>query len=320
MVSLYSILDCVQSYISGCENCEVGRTGSCALLNLFSKPGVIVVNGSSFEERARNVHKLAGRPRCGKQRSFWQYRSELLKLAGKARGEKAMPRTVTDVRDFLIRVMQTARGLDYLPDEMQALYKDAALYGLTIALGALDYYFLDTLHMDYLRLFRIYIPSYERSTALKEFSYDAKYINECISTAKKVNEGEEQVDADVAGTITGQNVVSTVTGILAGLDKELRSEIAMAVWTHARHVGWVTSNFEWRLGKQEKAMFVGRFSQYLFHDKRAHWEPFRKWDSNCNYPKDFSMVKDLVMVGDANETVTAISAYFDKIDRIHSLA
>lgn len=320
MVSLYVILDGIKSYIDRCENCPAGREGSCRWLGRFSTPeGGSVWEGLSYEERARKMHRKVGYPPCN-QRTFHQVRLELLKTMGEVRCKGLMPKTVTDIRNFLLRVAQTAQGLEDLPEQMRLAFGDVVLYALESALGALDYYFLDTLHKDYLELFLLYWPKYDRKRALREFAYDRAYIEECIGTAKKVHIGNAEIEAHVAGgTGMGVSVVSA-TGALAGLVPELVSERAMTVWTAALHNGWVDSDYRWKLGKQEKAMFVGRFSQFLFSDKRAHWQPFKQWDSQCNYSKDFNTTKGLVMVGEANEDVTAISAYFDTIDKAHSLS
>ena len=320
MMSLYLILDGLQSYIDRCENCPAGRDGSCRWLKQFSVSGGDVVGeGVTHEERAKRMHKRVGFPPCN-QRTFRQVHRELLRIAGKVRCEGLMPKTVTELRNFLLRVGQTAKGLEDLPDGMRAVFEDLALFALELAVGALDFYFLDTLHKDYLELFRLYLPEYDRAVALKDFTFDKAYIEECILKAEKVHIGTAMVEASVAGTVDGVNRFVHVSGTLVGLEAELVSAQAMDVWSAALSKGWVDEEYRWKLGKQEKAMFVGRFSQYLYHDKRAHWAPFKQWDSNCNYSKDFNTAKERVGYGEANEAVTAISAYFDKIDRIHSLA
>ena len=323
VVNLYRILDEMQSYMDRCENCRAGRDGTCPWLKRFSSSeGIAVCGGGSHRDRARSLHKSAGAPPC-EQRTFHQFHSALLKLAGKVRCEDQMPKTEPEVRDFLLRVMQVAEGLEELSDYLKPAYLEAGLYALELAVGALDFYSLEVLHKDRIEVFRSYFPEYNRDAALREFSKDKDYIAECIGKAKKVHLKPGTVVSSVTRNPEMSEVVSTVstaTGALVGLEAELVSERAMTVWKVAQERGWVDELFRWRLNKQEKAMFVGRFSQYIFHEKRAHWQPFLEWDSNCHYSKDFSTAKGLVSVGEANEAVTEISAYFDSIDRIHALS
>jgi len=319
MLSLYKILDGIQSYIDRCENCSAGRDGSCNWLKQFSSSeGDVVLEGMTYEERAKRQQKRVGFPPCN-QRTFRQVHRELLRVAGQVRCEGLMPKTVTEIKNYLMRIGQTAKGLEDLQGQMRSAFWDVSMFALELAVGALDFYFLDALHKDYLELFLLYLPSYDRRSALKDFSFKDGYIEECIGKSVKVHIGDAEVEATVAGRTNVSDGYTTVTGALVGLKAELVSAQAMAVWTAAHEHGWVDDEFRWCLGKQEKAMFVGRFSQYLFHDKRAHWAPFKVWDSNCNYSKDFNQAKELVKYEEANEDLTSISAYFDDLDRPHSL-
>ena len=127
MVSLYVILDGIKSYIDRCENCPAGREGSCRWLGRFSTPeGGTVWEGLSYEERARKMHRKVGYPPCN-QRTFHQVRLELLKTMGEVRCKGLMPKTVTDIRNFLLRVAQTAQGLEDLPEQMRLAFGDVLL-------------------------------------------------------------------------------------------------------------------------------------------------------------------------------------------------
>ena len=317
MASLYHILDETQAYLDRCESCAAGRAGTCAWLRQFGvAEGGVVCEGTTHYERAKGLHRKTGAPPC-EQRTFRQFHMAVLRLIGKVRCEKQMPESVPEMRDFLMRVMQTIHGLDELSDGMRGAFEEPVMCAMELAVGALDFYCLETLKRDYLELFLSYAPKYDREAALREFSFDAEYVEACLREAQKVRFALEQVVSTASRSQEGE--VQVATGTLAGLDKTLVSERAMSVWKEAQVRGWVDAEYRWKLSKQEKAMFVGRFSQYLFYDKRAHWQPFKQWDGNCNYAKDYNAVKDQVLVGEANENVTVISAYFDGIDKAHAL-
>ena len=97
MLSLYQILDGLQSYIDRCENCPAGREGSCKWLRQFSaSDGDVVLRGETHEERAKRMHKRVGFPPCN-QRTFRQVHQDLLKTATCLQGSAGMsflpPRT-----------------------------------------------------------------------------------------------------------------------------------------------------------------------------------------------------------------------------------
>lgn len=322
MVSLYKILDLVQDYIGGCEGCEACKTGTCAWLKHFSPHESSLIHvGCSYEERARNLHRRAGYPPCNRQCTFRQYKAKLMRLVGEARGEDMMPRNESDLRAFLLRVAQTKHLIEqYLEDEIRVAFLDASMYGLIVAMGALDYYFLEKKHMDYLELFLSYFPEYHRQEGLSEYSYDSFYIDECLTSAHKIHLGGAEIEVSVAGNTSLKQTVSTVTGHLAHAHEDLSSTKAMTVWNYALAHGWVTEDYEWCLGKQEKALFAGRFSQFFYNEKRVRWRVFRTWDDNCNYARDFNVGCYQVQCGEANQNMMAISSYFDSIDKVHSLS
>ena len=304
-----------------CGNCPHGRDEKCPWVNEIAA----VFKEQVFSERECHdiralciLQKVKSSP-CPKQKTYDEYYEDTQIILADSKFTYTVEAFESYMKNLSISYDRADRNLTNCKYVFPLFINSATEQ----ALADVDYNFLRQ-RMDVHKIIQEWFPQYIREAIYRRRGCSHREIDILLEGATEVvKSGNEFVPVNVVPATTHDGATKkrlTFVGDMAGMrERPIATEDkAINVWEHALDAGWIDRRFHWQFGKQEKALFIGLFSQYLFDNERVRWAAFEGWGEKRKYAKDFCKVRDNVFNGRGNKKIIEICEFFHSLDPRHS--